>query len=682
MQPSMNRPCPCGSGLKYKKCCFSEAASTGDVAGTRDVSRGPRLMLALVTIAVLTFVVFLPSLNGGFVWDDKPNFLDNPHFRGLTLQNLRWMFAGSIRKGNYEPVNWLILACTYAVAGMSPGAYHLVGLLLHVLSAMMFFLVARQLLSLSLRPAESQAGALTVCAAVAALLFSLHPLRVEAVAWVSGQHYALAGIFFLASIYCYLAANIAKPAPVASRRWFWGSVVAFFVSLLSFPIGTTLPVVLLGMDLYPLRRLDVPQGQRWPVIRAMFVEKIPYVILAAATIATALAGRLRLHDIVPLEKHGLGARALVSTYGAAFYLVKTILPFNLAALYEMPRLLSLHDPRFAGGLVAVAAITVICLSVRKRFPSLSAAWLYYLITLLPVSGLAQSGPQLAADRYTYLSCLGWPIVAAGTMFQSLQSQVGGVRRLSVAVVAMILVALGLCTWRLTSFWRDDVSLWSHVVAVDPESRMASFTLGRVLDENGRSDEAVKSYTKALEIDPTYMDPHFNLGVIFQREGRIAEAVEQFETVIGLKPDYAYGYFFLGMALEKHSRPDAARDVYRKALELNPHWGQVDDKIGALLIRRGKILEALTYYQDALETNPQDAAAHNSIGAILAQSGKVGDAIAHFQRAIEINPRYVLAHRNLGNAYRLQNRPADATRELQLAAEIGSAQTSPASDEKR
>jgi len=639
-------------------------------------------VLALVAIAVLTFTTFLPALNGGFVWDDQPNFLENPHFRGLTLENLKWIFAGSLRKGNYEPVNWLIHACTYAAAGLNPGAYHLVGLLLHVLSAMMFFLVARRILSLSLRPAESQAGTLTACAAAATLLFSLHPLRVEAVAWVSGQHYALAGIFFLASIYSYLAYNDAKSASVVSRRWFWGSVAAFFLSLLSFPIGMTLPVVLLCVDWYPLRRLDVPPGQLWPTVRGLFVEKIPHVALAAAAIAATLAGRLRLHDIAPMEKFGLAARVLISTYGAAFYLVKTALPFNLTALYEMPATVSLHDPRFAAGLIAVIAGTVICFSARKRFPFPLAAWLYYLIALLPVSGLAQSGPQVAADRYTYLACLGWPIAAAGMMFQALQSQTGLVRRLSISAAALILVALTLSTWRLTASWHDDVSLWRRVAAMDPKSRMANFTLGRVLDEVGREDEAAKRYAKAIEIDPAYLEPHFNLGVIFQRKGRLDEAIEQFETVVRLKPNYAYGYFFLGMAQEKRTRADAALDAYRKALKLNPHWGQVDDKIGALLVRRGKVSEALTYYQDAVESDPRDAAAHNSVGAILARTGTIGDAIAHFQRALEINPRYALAHRNLGSAYRLQNRPADAAREFQLAAEIDAGKSSSASDEQR
>lgn len=674
----MNGRCPCGSGLKYKKCCFSKHAATKDAANTH----AARITPALVMIAVLTFAAFLPALNGGFVWDDQPNFLENPHFRGLTLENLKWIFAGSLHKGNYEPVNWLIHACTYFVAGMSPGAYHLVGLLLHVLCAMMFFLVARRLLSLGLRPAQNQAGALTACAAAAALFFSLHPLRVEAVAWVSGQHYALAGILFLASIYCYLAYNESQSASAVSMRWYWGSVAAFILSLLSFSIGMTLPVVLLGLDWYPLRRLDVPPGRRWPVMRGLFVEKIPYGALAAAAIATTLAGRLRLHDIAPLEKFGLAARVLVSAYGAAFYLVKTALPLNLAALYEMPATVSLHDPRFAAGLIAVTVGSVICFSARKRFPFLLAAWLYYLIALLPVSGLAQSGPQVAADRYTYLACLGWPIAAAGMIFQALQSQTGLARRLSISATTLVLVALSLSTWRLTSSWHDDVSLWSRAAAMDPGSRTANFTLGRVLDEADRGDEAVKRYTKAIEIDPGYLEPHFNLGVIFQREGRLDEAVEQFETVVRLKPNYAYGYFFLGMTLEKRGSPDAALGAYRKALELNPHWGQVDDKIGALLVRRGKTSEALAYYQDAVAADPRDAAAHNSVGAIFARTGKIGDAISHFQRAIEINPRYPLAHQNLGSAYRLQNRPADAAREFQLAAEINAAKSSSATDEQR
>jgi protein O-mannosyl-transferase len=678
----MSGPCPCGSGLKYKRCCFPKARSVRTAANADVVSRrSPQFAWALLAIAIVTVVVFLPSLKGGFVWDDKPNFLDNPHFRGFTLENLKWIFAGSIRKGNYEPVSWLILECTYTFAGMSAGAYHLTGLFLHVLSALMFFLVARKLLSLSFSPTDNQAGVLTICAAAASILFSIHPLRVEVVAWVSGQHYASAGIFFLASIYCYLSATAAlKSDPIASRHWYWSSVAAFALSLLSFPIGMMLPVVLLGMDFYPLSRFDVPQDQRWAVMRTLLVEKIPFVALTAAIVIATFVGRLGLHDIAPLEGHGIGARALVSTYGATLYLIKTAFPFNLAALYEMPPVVSFGVPKFAGGLLAVVALTAIFFSVRKRFPLILAVWLYYLITLLPVSGLAQSGPQVAADRYTYLSCLGWPIVVAAAMFQALQSRAVFFRRLSIAIMSMIVVSLGVCTWRLTSSWHDEVSLWSRVVAVDPDSRIGNFSLGRSLDDVGRVEEAVKSYTRATEIDPTYMDPHFNLGSISQREGRLVEAVEQFETVIRLKPDYAYGYFFLGNTLEKQKRPEAALDAYRQALVLTPHWGRVDDRIGALMVHRGMLPQALAYYQDAISADPRDAAALNSIGAILAGAGKLDEAIASIQRAIEINPNYALAHQNLGNVYRLKNQPADAAREFQLAAHIGSAQNSKTSDD--
>lgn len=303
MNPLKNESCPCGRGLKYKRCCFSKGKSVEEASNE---SRQPIEWWVVLAIALVTFLAFFPALRGQFVWDDTPNFVQNQDFRGLGLEHLKWMFVDSFRKGNYEPLNWLVFGLTYSLGGMNPKPYHLVGLLLHVLASGLFYVVARRILQLALRPDAEHGRRLNASAAFAALLFSIHPLRVEVVAWVSGLHYSLAGIFFLTSIHFYLAAQ-----RTGRRRDFLSALAAFALSLGSFPIGMMLPFILLVLDAYPLGRLDAKDEPWWSKARKISIEKIPFFILTGAAAGVMLASRATLGDIANVEQHGVAARLVV-----------------------------------------------------------------------------------------------------------------------------------------------------------------------------------------------------------------------------------------------------------------------------------------------------------------------------------------------------------------------------------
>src|SRR5881409_2506803 len=244
--------------------------------------------LVPVLIALITCAAFLPTLQNQFVnLDDNDNFLDNPHYRGLTWTHLRWMWTTHL--GHYIPLTWMTLGLDYLLWGMNPVGYHLTSLLLHAANAVVFFFVVLRILTRALPSPSERSYALAVSAGFAALVFAIHPLRVESVAWVTERRDVLSGLFYLVAILLYLRAC---ERGARGRGWYWLSVAVFDCALLSKSMVVNLPVVLLILDVYPLRRLGGFVGWWSEPARRIYVEKIPFVLLAAAASAVAVMAQL------------------------------------------------------------------------------------------------------------------------------------------------------------------------------------------------------------------------------------------------------------------------------------------------------------------------------------------------------------------------------------------------------
>src|SRR5437879_4124817 len=350
----------------------------GSMVGASAV-RWTRWLVPLL-VALVTVTAFLPALQNQFVnWDDSENFLDNLHYRGLAGTHLRWMWT-TFHMGHYAPLTWMTLGLDHLVWGMNPLGYHLTSLFLHAANAVVFYVLARRILTLA-RPGLADRGhALAASAGFAALVFAIHPLRVESVAWVTERRDVLSGLFYLLTILVYLRA-CAREAP--GRRSYWLSVALFGCALLSKSMAVSLPIVLLILDVYPLRRLGGPLGWWSEPARRVYVEKIPFVLLAAAASALAVRAQVLLHSMAPLDQLSVPARLAVSAYGLSFYLWKMLVPSNLSPLYERPLAVDPLAMPFILSYGVVLAITAIALALRRRVPGLSASWSAYVVALLP-----------------------------------------------------------------------------------------------------------------------------------------------------------------------------------------------------------------------------------------------------------------------------------------------------------
>ncbi|HWM79436.1 MAG TPA: tetratricopeptide repeat protein, partial [Methylomirabilota bacterium] len=488
--------------------------------------------------------------------------------------------------GHWVPLNWVSFGLDHAVWGMRPFGYHLTNVLLHAINSAVVYALASKLLLLSL-PERFTSDRLRVRlgALVAALTFSLHPLRVESVAWVTERRDVLSGLFFLLAIWAYLRYCEARTAERGGGRWpYWAAVVLCGLALMSKVMAVSLPVILLLLDIYPLRRLGGgPRGWLGPAARAVLMEKLPFVALCAGASALALWAQLAGGSPVPLEALPWSGRLAILGYQLAFYLGKSLIPTNLAILYELRLPLELEPWRIVLSVATVAAVTAYAVALRRRVPGALIAWAAYVVILLPPSGIVQSGYQIAADRYSYLACLGWSMLAGGG--------VAAIGRVAALPAFLVIATLGGLTWTQAKVWHDNETVWRRAVYVDPRSGIARANLGAALGAHGRPGEAMAELREAIRLRPGYPDAHLSLGLMLAQGGDPAGAVPHFSEALRLWPRFAEAHNNLGAALAVQGRRDEALAHFREALRLNPDYAEARNNLGLALAQDGKLREA-------------------------------------------------------------------------------------------
>lgn len=522
--------------------------------------------------ALLTFAVFLPALGNGFVnWDDFENLVGNPLYRGLGLEQLSWMFT-TFHLGHYQPLSWVSFGFDYLVWGMDPFGYHLTSVLLHSLNALVFYLLCARLLAAAAPPSsDEERTALAISACFAALFFSLHPLRVESVAWATERRDVLSGLFYLLAVLWYLPRRAEDETDTFKRSIL--SPLAFLLSLLSKSIGMTLPAVLVALDIYPLRRLP-PDPRRWaaPEYRRLWLEKVPFVVLAAVFAGLAYLSAERSGVVISYQQQGPVYRAAQSLYAAGFYLWKTIVPLDLSPLYRLPAGFGPSSWQALSGGAAVAAVTAAAIALRRRFPAALLVWFCYLVTLSPVLGLVKGGAQAVADRYSYLSCLGLAILLGAGIRAGLRAAPRPARIACALLSCLVISVLALLSWRQQRVWRDPETLWTHAVAVNPEADFPRGILGMVLDKQGRFEEAAAQYREALRLNPGLWKAHNYLGSDLAALGRFDEAAGHYREAVRLNPGYAEAHYNLSLILAGQGKREEAVRHRLRALELKPGLG--------------------------------------------------------------------------------------------------------------
>jgi protein O-mannosyl-transferase len=506
----------------------------------------PRWLSPVIILVLMaaTVAAFAPALRGGFLnWDDDRNFVENPAYRGVGLAQMRWAW-GTYHLGVWQPLAWILLGIEYVLFGLNPAGYHAVSIVLHGLNAVLVYLLARTFISRAARPS----WLVDLGAACAALVFAIHPLRVEAVAWISCQPYLPAISLYLFAVWVYVTGEWTT----RSGQWraLLLALVLYMLALGFKAVAVSLPGVLLLLDWYPLGRMrSVREFLR------RVAEKLPFLAVAAITSVWAMQAkdftnsREPFHESYPIER--LSHAAL----GISFYLGKTLWPSRLIAFYRLPEdLTHITTPAVVAGL-GVIGLTHVLWLIRRRTKAPLAAWLSYLIILLPNAGLIQISRQLAADRYGYLALIGpTMLLGGGLAWMARRLYHEGVAKLAVmaSVYAAVSLALIVRSREQCLMWGDSVTLWKATLDVDPDCAVACCNLGEALVKRGGFSEASRHLSRAIEIDSRFAFAYANLGVVLCQARRFQEAADFGEQAVAIQDglsglDLARAHAMLGQA---------------------------------------------------------------------------------------------------------------------------------------
>ena len=379
----------------------SQYASAQEIPSPALLNRRSIYILSLLIgfICLITCILYVPALNNQLVYDDRAYISENLLIRSLDIESLYTMFK-SFSVGNWHPLTTISYAIDYAFWGLDPRGYHLTNIILHGINTLLVFILVVQLTVKATGSKSTPGMALSVSeqamivAGVTAVLFGVHPLRVESVAWVSERKELLCTFFFLLSILAYLSysGSLVKRLRVS---WFSASLFLFICALMSKPMAVTLPIILLLLDIYPLKRLHV-----FPVKNAsVLLEKIPFLALSIASGVVTIVAQHSGGAIGTLVGYPLDTRLLNALRSIVFYLGKTIVPVRLVPFYPYSQDATLLNVQYLTSVLLVFFVSCWCVWMVKRGRYLFfTIWAYYVITLLPTLGIIQVGMQAAADR--------------------------------------------------------------------------------------------------------------------------------------------------------------------------------------------------------------------------------------------------------------------------------------------
>ena len=583
-----------------------------------------RWLLAALLVGA-TVAAYLPTLRNGFVWDDDTSLTQNAFIR--SEEGLR-QFWFTTQTPDYWPVTATTFWAEWRLWGLNPLGYHLTNLSLHVGEVLLLWAILRRL---------GVPGAY-----LAALLFALHPVNVQSVAWITQRKNLMAMLFFLASTWWFLRGDPAAPTPVASggtgARWYWLSLLAFALAMLSKGSVAVLPVVFLGIIAY--RRRIEPRDA---------VRLLPYFIVAG--VLTLVDIWFQGHHLAAAEtirRAGVTERILGAGAVVWFYLYKALVPLRLIFLYPRWQI----DPgQVRWWLPLLGALALTGLLWRKGWRGPLAAWGYFCVALVPVMGFTDvyfMKFSLVADHYQHLALIGVTALA-GAGWAKWRRRAPGA--LPVAAAALVAGGLAVLTWRQCLKYRNAETLFEITLRENPGSAMAHNNLGVILADAHRLPEAVAQFGDALRLDPAYADAERNFGLTLARSGQAAEAIPHYEAALRLQPDFASAEDDLGNAFLWLGRTAEAIPHFERAIALSPGDAEAQCNLGIALVRLDRLDQAIPHYEAAVRLEPDNAAMHLNFANALMRGGRAADAAAQYEQVLRIRPGDADAQAGLADARR-------------------------------
>lgn len=606
-------------------------------------ARQPALLQVLVAsaLAAITLTAYWQVNTFEFThFDDQVYVARNTNvLAGLTWRGIAWAFE-PFHTTNWHPLTWISLMFDAQFAGRHAGFYHVHNVALHIAATLLLFALLSRMTGFLWR------------SAFVAALFAIHPAHVESVAWIAERKDVLSTVFWMLTTWIYVV-YCARP----TRTRYAAMLAAFALGLLAKPMLVTLPLTLLMLDFWPLRRHIAA--------RALVIEKTPLVALSIGSYIITVLSQRAGGSVAGLSTMSLAERIGNAAVSYAAYIGKLFWPANLVFFYPMP-----HSGQSAS-IIAASAVVLVLISIaavklRRQQPYLLAGWLWYVVTLLPVIGIVQVGSQAMADRYTYIPFIGLFVAIAWAVPEMVPTRF----HRPFAIPALILIAvLGVVTTRQVGYWRSSFTLTEHALAVASPNHVAHFVAGEAHAAAGRFDRAIYHYNRALLIKPADDRTHDGLAQALLQMSDVAGAVEHARQAVNLEPKSPVNRANLGKALLAAGELEQASDEFEEALRLQPDLSVARNNLAYVLIQLGRIDDAQAEVRRVLDSNPNDADAHNNQGMIDLNHSDSASAEEHFRTAIRLDGTLAEAHNNLGYALVQQGRIAEAIEEFRQAVKL-------------
>ncbi len=579
-----------------------------------------RHALAFVLLAAITLFAFQGVRHCDFInFDDDVYVYENRSIRdGLTWQSVRGAFQSDFfvkttQSECWQPATWLSHMLDIHLFGLNAGMHHVVNLGFHLASTLILFHVLNRM--------TGKMGRSWMVAA----LFGVHPLQVEAVAWVTARKDMLSGFFWMMTIWMYIR-YAARPSVM---RYFWVALM-LALGLMSKPMGITLPFILLLLDYWPLGRLrDEFPSQRSSM--PLVLEKIPLFALSVFSFLLALHAKSEHLSV----KTPINMLANVAD-GYGNYLLKAFWPARLAVWYSCSADRFPAGPAIASGAILLI-VTLVVWNQRPVRKYLLVGWLWFLGALVPVIDLQNvSGGDaiFMADRYSYLPIIGLFIMVSWVVPDVLGLFLWGRRAMPILAAATLSACVVLST-RQVGYWRNSYTLFQHTIEVTKNNTLAHLNLGAYCMKLGRMDEADGHFRECLLIQPDYAKALLNHGVVLASKGQLEEAARHFH----------------------------------RALEIKPELGDVHNNLGTLMVQQGKLKSALMYYRQALKISPDYPRAHLNLANTLLLMRNVDEAVPHYERSIFLYPNSIQPHYKLALCMMLQGRQDAFFEQLNILAQL-------------
>ncbi len=593
-----------------------------------------KIVISVIFILLAVFISYSPTLKNNFVYlDDDTHLLENSSIRGLDIAHIKQIFTTTVDRV-YAPLTFLSFAIEYKFIKYKPFIYHLDNLILHLGTTACVFYFALQL------------GLPLLAAFIAALLFGIHPMHVESVAWVTERKDVLYAFFYMLSVCFYLK--------YLSRReiaTYTLTIIFGILSILAKPMALSLPLILLVCDWFKKRAFD----------KSMILDKIPhfFYIVSIAWITYSLNAR------VPGEN--IHSSVIIWIWTAVFYIHKFFFPLTLVPMYALPQPISLSNPHYFGA-IGLFALLIILLFIFRRERWVGFAALFYFLSmffLFRYDNIVDK--NIVADRFIYLPCLGICFLI-GFWFDQLFKKEN--LRVILSIIAILVVMLlSAKTFAQTQLWKDSIPFWNHELKHYPDNATGYGNRGEAYRDNGQYDLALADFNKAIASDPKYAQGYNSRGQLYAMRGNIDAALQDFLKVIDLNPRFDEAYNNIGIIYSIKKDKEKALSYFKQAIEIDPTNVEAHYNLGDFYYAQGQFEQAFEHFQKVIALNPNSAIGYNKRGLIYGIQQEYDLALSDFNRSIKIDPNNSEVYANRGIVFEQKKMPKQALASYNTAIKI-------------